>query len=110
MTLWNRVIIFTLAVGGCAASGQTAAEFEVGTVKVSKPQSVGTFGMVTILPGARNGVFETMNVTMKMLLAFAYDVIEVQISGPDWLDKNLYDIKAKVPDGAQRSEVREKWT
>lgn len=82
-------------------------EFEVGTVKVSRPQSVGTFGMVKIIPGARNGIFETMNVTMKMLLAFAYDVQEVQISGPDWLDKNLYDIKAKVPDGAQRSELRE---
>ena len=45
---------------------------------------------------------------MKMLLAFAYDVMQVQISGPDWLDKNHYDIKAKVPDdAASRSEVRE---
>jgi hypothetical protein len=36
---------------------------------------VGTFGKVTVLPDARNGIFEAMNVTMKMLLAFAYDVL-----------------------------------
>jgi uncharacterized protein (TIGR03435 family) len=103
-----RRLFLALALSGSIAAAQPAPEFEVGTVKVSRPQSVGTFGMVTILPGARNGVFEARNVTMKMLLAFAYDVMQVQISGPDWLDKNHYDIKAKVPDdAASRSEVRE---
>src|ERR1039458_2604292 len=40
------------------------------------------------------------------LVAAAYSVRPAQVSGPDWLSDQGFDIEAKVPDGAPRSEER----
>ncbi len=68
---------------------------------------VATFEVASIKPnrsGARNsgfrragpGELNATNVTLKMLVAFAYDVRDYQIAGgPNWLDSERYDILAK---------------
>ncbi len=37
----------------------------------------------------------------------AYKVRDYQISGPDWLDRVKFDVNAKFPDGAPRSQLPE---
>jgi uncharacterized protein (TIGR03435 family) len=37
------------------------------------------------------------NVSLKKLIGRAYDLKDYQISGPDWLDSELYDIVATLP-------------
>jgi uncharacterized protein (TIGR03435 family) len=46
--------------------------------------------------------------TLKSLIAAAYDVKEYQISGPDWLNKSdaqRFDIVAKMPEGASKDDA-----
>jgi uncharacterized protein (TIGR03435 family) len=46
--------------------------------------------------------------TLKSLIAAAYDVKEYQITGPDWLNKSdaqRFDIVAKMPDGASKDDA-----
>jgi uncharacterized protein (TIGR03435 family) len=107
MLPYRLVTVSAWALNCFLLTGQPATpKFEVGTVKVSKPESDGPFAVVPVRPGVRNGVFEARHMLLKTLLAYAHDVGEVQISGPDWLDKNHYNIAAKVPEGTQQSQVR----
>lgn len=67
--------------------------FEVATIKPSNPDTQGK--------GIRvNGrQFSTLNTTLDDLIEFSYGVHARQIvGGPDWLDKDKFDISA-VPDG-----------
>lgn len=45
------------------------------------------------------------NVSLKKLLYEAYQVKDYQISGPDWLGSEIYDITATIPNGATRDDV-----
>jgi uncharacterized protein (TIGR03435 family) len=67
--------------------------FEVATIKPSNPDAPGKAFRV-------NGrQFSTLNTTLSDMITFAYSLHAKQIaSGPDWLDKEKYDITAK-PDG-----------
>jgi uncharacterized protein (TIGR03435 family) len=47
--------------------------------------------------------------TLLNLLITAYDVKAYQISGPEWLASQRYDIAAKVPAGATKEQVRTMW-
>ena len=85
------LLAFTL--GG--AFGQSAPErpaFEVASVK---PNQSGDRGMSFGRPPGR---FTATNVTLKLLITYAYGVSDHQISGgPSWLNSERYDIVAKEP-------------
>jgi len=53
------------------------------------------------------GRFTTHNLTLKRLVALAYDLDVKQVSGgPNWVDSDSYDINAKIPDAiAGKTEV-----
>ena len=71
-----------------------------------------SFDVVSVKPnrsGARNsgyrragpGILNATNVTLKMLVEYAYDVRDYQISGgPNWFDSERYDVLAKPAPGA----------
>jgi bla regulator protein BlaR1 len=89
-------------VGACLAllstlelfgqSGASPLTFEVASVKPSATDDRRT--MLQIQPG---GGLRTSGSTLKMLLTFAYDVREFQVSGgPGWINTDRYDIVAKA--------------
>ncbi len=45
------------------------------------------------------------HVSLQNLMAQAYLIRNFQISGPDWLDTDRFDIVAKFPDGASREQL-----
>jgi len=45
------------------------------------------------------------NWTLLDLIAAAYSVRTTQVSGPDWLSDQGFDIEAKLPDGAPKEQV-----
>lgn len=67
--------------------------FEVASIKPYKPDSSGTLIMgARILPGR----YVATALTLKDLVAFAYDVVEAQVSGgPSWIGRDRYDIDAR---------------
>jgi uncharacterized protein (TIGR03435 family) len=91
------------------APTQTPPSFEVAVIKPSLP-------MAEALPLLRAGKLKVgINidqarvdmgfVTLTDLIVEAYTVKPRQISGPDWLPMERFDIQAKLPDGAAESEV-----
>ncbi len=77
--------------------------FEVATVKVNKS---GDRGMG--FPPPMHGTFRATNVPLRMLIIEAYQIQEYQLTGgPTWLDSERFDILAKGPSTARRSEVYE---
>jgi len=47
--------------------------------------------------------------TLSNLLIAAYNVKAYQISGPEWLATQRYDVMAKVPAGATKEQVSMMW-
>jgi uncharacterized protein (TIGR03435 family) len=43
--------------------------------------------------------------SLKELIAYGYKVRAYQVSGPDWLTTDRFDIAAKLPDGASKDDV-----
>lgn len=87
-----------------AALSQTRLEFEVASIRPSNPQGPQITAGVHV-DGAR---VQFALVPLITDIGYAYDVRGYQIEGPDWLRTELFDIVAKLPDGAatkQRSEM-----
>src|SRR5579871_5353879 len=70
-----------------------AQEFEVASIRAAKDD--GDQGIDT-----DRGRFVAHNLTLKRLIARAWDVEESEVlGGPVWIDSDSYDINAKIPEG-----------
>jgi bla regulator protein blaR1 len=107
--------LFVAAVLGAVIGGPFWTGMQV--VRASQAQSpsaaaIPGFGVASIKvnrTGERNsgfrrftgGELNTLNITLKMLIAFAYAIPEDRVlQGPGWLDSEKYDILAKPDRGA----------
>jgi uncharacterized protein (TIGR03435 family) len=102
----RSVAIATLILSSAAAAQDPAAkvlpQFEVATIKPSAPI---TDGRVRIAMGGDPGRINYQGLPIKMILARAFDIKDYQISGPDWLDSERFDVMAKIPEGVSREQV-----
>jgi uncharacterized protein (TIGR03435 family) len=113
----NRFVVafvagLMLATG--AAFGQTAAKelaFDVATIKPSAPldmakiaQQVQAGQMPNLGPkiGDSQATFNYMS--LKDLVALAYKLKPFQVSGPDWMANQRFDIAAKLPEGSSKDD------
>jgi len=55
---------------------------------------------------ANPGSLNMRNVSLKTVIRWAYHVMDHQISGPDWLGHQRFDIVAKAPTPAPEAELR----
>ena len=81
-------------------------QFEAATIKQPPPPD-GNRMFIGINGGpgtADPGRINYENVSLKMLLMKAYGVQDYQISGPDWLNSERFNIVAKLPDGATKEQ------
>jgi uncharacterized protein (TIGR03435 family) len=86
--------------------GQTPA-FEVATIKPSEalnPAKMmsGSFRIGASIDGARA---EFRYMSLADLIQYAYGVKTYQVSGPDWIKSERFDIQAKLPEGATRDQA-----
>ena len=100
-----------LAIGAAFGQAPSKPAFEVATVKPAAPVD-----MAKVNAEARAGKMPKFvnidgaqasysYIPLKALIAIAYRVNVYQIAGPAWLDKERFDIVAKIPDGASKSDV-----
>lgn len=85
--------------------------FEVASVKRSAPFKPGVFfGPARGGPGTADPEQITWSyATLKGMLMTAYDMKSYQVSGPDWLNTERYDVVAKVGNGATKEQVQAMW-
>jgi uncharacterized protein (TIGR03435 family) len=91
-----------------AAAGLYGQTFEVASVKVAPPPEgggmrVGTSGG----PGSKDpGRWSCLNMSLSNLISNAFDVPFYQLTGPDWMNQQRFNIEAKVPQGATRDDLK----
>ncbi len=92
------------AGGDVAQAGQASPAFEAASVKPTSPYT--TTGRLTGGPGTDSpGQFIATNVTLGLLLLKAYDLKSYQLIGPSLIDRNKYDIFAKIPPGTTKANI-----
>ena len=101
------VAAFVLVCGPVFGQAPGKLEFEVASVKPAAPQTDGRIfvgrqgGPGTPDPGR----VTFTNTALKQLITLAYDLKPYQVTGPDWLDSERFDILARVPQGATKEQV-----
>jgi uncharacterized protein (TIGR03435 family) len=94
-------ILAPVAVLGQAAPSRL--EFEVASIKASEQPGAG--GQVNVglrLDGAQVHI---KYLSIKEYLGMAYSMRNYQISGPDWIASDRFDIDAKLPAGSARGQI-----
>src|SRR4051794_9597957 len=94
-------------VAAATAFGQTAArlEFEVATVRPSGPPAPGAPPVGIHIDGSQASM---RFLSLVDYILTAYNIKKHQISGPEWMATERYNIQAKLPDGVASGEAREK--
>jgi uncharacterized protein (TIGR03435 family) len=101
-----------LLLAVCVARGQTATghlSFEVASVRASEPitsksAADGKFRVGTQVDGARVDIGYT---SLTELVRQAYGLKNYQVTAPDWMSGERYDIHAKLPEGGTKDQVPE---
>jgi uncharacterized protein (TIGR03435 family) len=99
------------ATNAAVAATASNIAFDVASVRPAAP-----IDTMTILAGLRAGKRpESFRLdgsratytyeSLKELIAYAYKVRSYQISGPEWLTTDRFDIAARLPEGASREDV-----
>jgi uncharacterized protein (TIGR03435 family) len=105
---WLPVAIVCLAVRVIAQTPSPSPAFEAAAIKPAAPSADGRI-LVGIQggPGTPNpGQMNFWNISIGDLILNAYNVKSFQLSGPDWLWSERFDITAKVPAGATKEQAR----
>ena len=107
---WIGTLLIAIAGLGQPQNGTIARpEFEVASIKPSPPQPEGqtsTTMSVYAANDGRNGSLKYTYVSLKEVLAEAYQVQQYQIAaGPEWLGSERFDIAAVIPAGSARDQV-----
>jgi uncharacterized protein (TIGR03435 family) len=110
----RRALGLTFAVGLLLTAhvtlGQTAPRnltFEVATIKPSLPleKLAGDGKIVKMGNSVSASRAEYYFMSLRQLIASAYKMKEFQVTGPDWLVTERFDIMAKMPDGASKDDA-----
>jgi uncharacterized protein (TIGR03435 family) len=67
------------------------AQFEVASIKPSSAEEGHSSW------NSRHGNLDMRNMSLKAIILAAYGIKDYQYSGPDWLEKERFDISAKAP-------------
>lgn len=99
--LMSRLCLLLSLVTISSAHG-TQPSFEVASVRPSQNEVGPDYNnQITVSATEFNG----HNVTLKRLIADAWQCQLKQVVGPAWLDRNEYDVAARIPAGASREQI-----
>ncbi len=95
--MFPYLLLGPLTMFGQNSDGVARPTFEVISVKPTQGNPMNS-GFRRANPGGLNAT----NVTVRMLIEYAYDVRDDQISGgPAWLDSEKYEVLGKPPDSPE---------
>lgn len=111
--------VWLLGAGMQFASGSLAAQtaspklaFEVATIRPSPPfdpakirAEIQAGRMPRIGPHVTASRAEYIGMSLKDLIALGWKLRGYQVTGPDWLESERFDIEATMPEGATRDDA-----
>jgi len=106
MNMHATARVFLIFAGAAAAIAQNAPrpEFEVATIRPSAPNAPDVVTAGVRIDGAQ---VRCAFLTLKDYIGMAYRVKVYQVSGPDWLGSDRWDIAATIPAGVPTSQIPE---
>lgn len=96
------------AVWVAGAAAQTGPAFEVASIRMAQGgggRGEGMHGMPARI-STEPGAVTMRGVTFRNCVRWAYNVVDFQVTGPDWIDGQRYDIVAKAPGEASEEQLR----
>lgn len=109
LTLTPARFALLLAIGAALAPGQTGAAllaFEVASVKVAEPPQARGLAALREDIGTSAGTLTMRNVKLSTCIRWAYALNLYEISGPDWIENQRYDITAKPDHPTTEDQLR----
>ena len=102
-------IVVTLLFCAIVAGAQTPLAFEVAPIKKAEGLTVDTVtnGKMAIGITIDNAMVHMTSMSLRDLVRYAYRVRIYQVSGPEWLKDERFNVTAKIPAGATREQVPE---
>jgi uncharacterized protein (TIGR03435 family) len=103
MRLPSRIaLIALLNIAAFAYPQSEQPSFEVASVRPSQHEGGPDYNNQITYSATE---FTGRNLTLRRLVAEAWHCQRNQVIGPPWLDRNEYDIAARLPDGATREQI-----
>jgi uncharacterized protein (TIGR03435 family) len=96
-----------LLIATIAAFGQQQPVFEVASIRPAAqitPEMI-TSGKLHVGMKVDAGRVDIGYVSLRDLVTMAYEVKPFQVTGPDWMAAQRFDILAKMPEGATKEQV-----
>jgi uncharacterized protein (TIGR03435 family) len=106
---WKVGSVLCVAAGLALAQAPAAGpSFEVASIKPAEPvnlEAIRSGKMPRLGMKVDGAQVSFLGLGIQALLTEAFDVKPYQISGPDWMQTERFDIIAKLPDGATEDQV-----
>ncbi len=97
-------LLTTLSAGFLLAQTPADFKFEVASIRPSQPSPTDRVDLGLHLDGAQVHI---NSLPMRDYLARAYRLKLYQVTGPDWLSSERYDLSAKLPPGSTSEQIPE---
>lgn len=106
-----RISLACLSVAAALAQAPVPSStpaFEVVSIKEAEPitREMVIAGRMHIGMKVDNARVEIQSFNLQELIRYAYSLKPYQVSGPDWITHLRYNITAKLPEGANMSQIR----
>src|SRR3954468_11632842 len=102
--------LFVVAAGVAMAQAPAVKpQFEVATIKLAPPlnPAMAAAGKMHIGMNVDAARVDIGYLSLNDLIMAAYKVKQHQVTGPDWMKNQRFDILAKMPEGATKEQVPE---
>ena len=98
------IIAGGLITGGVAEAQSAPLSFDAASIKPSQNAGPAAPVGIRVAPGGR---LVTVNTTLRMLVNYAYNVRDAQITGgSSWIDSDRFDIEARPESVATQDQLR----
>jgi uncharacterized protein (TIGR03435 family) len=105
MNAMNGITLTLFATSSAFAQSAPVPEFEVASIRPSA--AIGPQGQVSLGLHIDGAQVRGTSFALRDYLAIAYRTKAAQISGPDWVTSDRYDIAATIPADGKASQVPE---
>ena len=100
----TRLVILLFAAAAAFAQNAPPPEFEVATIRPSAPSAPESANVGVRIDGAQ---VRWESRTFRDYITSGYRVKLYQVSGPDWISSDRFDIAARLPAGSTASQIPE---